>query len=79
MFSGLITGGHGTDVQDSQLESESLFMFFSGNLFSAHFSLKAIPIHSMWKVNCGGSTPNWLRAAQLKAGGGCSVEFKNSF
>ena len=32
----------------------------------------------MRKVNCGGTTPYWLRAAQLKAGGCCSVELENS-
>ena len=35
-------------------------------------------MHPPRKVNCGGTTPYWVRAAQLKAVGGCSMECKDS-
>ena len=35
-------------------------------------------MHPLRKVNFGGTTPYWPRAAQLKAGGGCSMECKDS-
>ena len=39
--------------------------------------LQLIPMHPLRKINCGRSTPYWLRAAQLMAGGGCSLECKD--
>ena len=79
MFSGSIPV---VMVRTFQLPSLRVGLFLrlclSGDIVSVYFSLKAIPIHPMRKVNCGGTTPYWLRAAQLKAGGGCSVELKNS-
>ena len=56
-----------------------LFLRLSDDLFLTYFSLlQLIPMHPLRKVNCGGTTPYWLRAAQLKAGGGCSLECKDS-
>ena len=34
-------------------------------------------IYFTFRWNCSGTTPNLLRAAQIKAGGGCSMECKN--
>ena len=76
---GVHTSGHCTNVPASQFKSGSLFtfMFVRWNSFS-YFSLKAFPIHPMRKVNCRGTTPYWVRAVQLKAGGGCSMQLENS-
>ena len=52
---------------------------FLGDSFSVYFSLlQLIPMHPLRKVNCVRTTPYWLRAAQLKAGDGCSLECKDS-
>ena len=55
---GVHTSGHGTNVPTSQFKSASpLRLCLSGDIISVYFSLKAIPIHSMRKVNCGETTP----------------------